>query len=220
MDTAMRVICYSHLGASPAIRTPAGDLIGEAKAGKGGVIICGLPSLWFTRSAEADGVLRALVGYACAQAGLAYKESAHMSIQRGDYRILKAFDRPALLAEPAIDLMSANLAIRPAGPIAPDDVVILKKLPRQTGAAPTLAASSDCVEWSARSGTELRLIASNAAGIKGVIRVMTGGHRISATAWDAFGLSKAVNVEMQGETALLRFDSEPMGLGLKVIATQ
>ena len=116
--------------------------------------------------------------------------------------------------------MSADLAIRPAGPIAPDEVVVLKKLPNQTGAAPTLAASSDCVEWSARSGSELRLIASNAAGIKGVVRVMTGGHPIVATAWVAFGATKPVKVEMQNETALLRFDSEPMGLGLKVTASQ
>ena len=47
---------------------------------------------------------------------------------------------------------------------------------------------------------------------------MTGGHPIVATAWDAFGATKPVKVESQGETALLRFDSEPMGLGLKVRA--
>jgi hypothetical protein len=216
MNSALRVISYPHLGARSALRTPAGDLISEAPVGKGSVIVCGLPSTWFTRSVEADGVIRSLVNYACTQAGLAYKEQTHIGIERGSYVVIKAFDQPAHLSEPAIDLMSADLAIRPAGPIAPDEVVVLKKLPRQTGAAPTLAASSDCVEWSACSGSELRLIASNAAGIQGVIRVMTGGHPIVATAWDAFGVTKSVKVEMQGDTALLRFDSEPMGLGLKV----
>ena len=49
--------------------------------------------------------------------------------------------------------------------------MVLKKLPRQSGPAPRLAASSDCVEWSARNDSELKLLVSNAAGIKGVIRV-------------------------------------------------
>ena len=218
LDSAMRAISYPNLGAQPVLRTPAGDVIGEAKVGRGGVIVCGVPSLWFTRSPAADAVLRSLAKYACAQAGLAYREQAHIGIERGSYLVLKAFDQPAPLAEPAIDLMSADLAIRPAGPIAPDEVVVLKKLPRQSGTAPTLAASSDCVEWSARNDTELKLLVSNAAGIKGVIRVMTGGHPIVATAWDAFGETKPVKSESQGETALLRFDAEPMGLGIRIIA--
>ena len=218
MDRASRVITYPHPGANSALRTPAGDLISAARVGRGGVVVCGVPSTWFTRSIEADTVLRSLVKYACTQAGLPYQEQTHIGIERGSYVVIKAFDQPAQLAEPAIDLMSADLAIRPAGPVAPDEVVVLKKLPRQTGDAPTLAASSDCVEWSARNGRELRLIASNAAGIHGVIRVMTGGHPIVATAWDAFGVTKSVKVELQGETALLRFDSEPMGLGLKITA--
>jgi hypothetical protein len=218
MDGALRAMTYPNLGAKPVLRTPEGDLIGEARVGKGGVIVCGLPSLWFTRSPEADAVVRSLVKYSCNQAGLAYKEQTHVGIERGDYIVIKAFDQPAQLADPAIDLMSAELALRPAGPIAPDEVVVLKKLPRQMGAAPTLAAASDCVEWSAREGSELKLLVSNAAGIKGAVRVMTGGHRIAATARDAFGAAKPVKVQMQGETALLRFDSEPMGLGLRVTA--
>lgn len=218
LDSAMRLMAYAHLGAKAALRTPAGDVLSEARVGKGGVIVCGVPSLWFTRSKAADGVLRALVNYACGQAGVAYKEQGHLGIDRGAYKVIKALDQSARLSEPAIDLMSADLAIRPAGPVAPDEVLVLKKLPAQAGAAPTLAAASECIEWSAQTGNELRLIAGNAAGIKGVIRVMTGGHLITASAWDAFGASKPVKVEMQGETALLRFDSEPMGLGLKITA--
>ena len=220
LDGASRAISYPQLGARSVLRTPPGDLIGEARVGRGGVIVCGLPSVWFTRSTAADAVIRSLVKYACTQAGLAYKEQTHIGIERGSYIVIKAFDQPAQLAEPAIDLMNADLAVRPAGPIAPDEVAVLKKLPPHSGTAPTLAASSDCVEWSARNDNELKLLVSNAAGIKGVVRVMTGGHPIVANAWDAFGETKPVKVEMQGETALLRFDSEPMGLGLRVSARQ
>ena len=218
MEGAPRAISYPNLGAKPVIRTPQGDLIGEAKIGRGGVIVCGLPSMWFTRSTEADVVIRSLVNRACAQAGLPYKEQAHIGIERGSYIVIKTFDQTAQLAEPAIDLMSADLAIRPPGPIAPDEAVVLKKLPKQMGRSPMLAAASECVEWSARNDTELRLLVSNAAGIKGVVRVMTGRQEIAATAWDAYGTTKPVKVEMQGETALLRFDSEPMGVGLRVRA--
>ena len=215
---APRAISYPNLGAKPVIRTPEGDLIGEARVGRGGVIVCGLPSMWFTRSTEADAVIRSLVSYASARAGLSYKEQAHIGIERGSYIVIKTFDQTAQLAEPAIDLMSADLAIRPPGPVGLDEAVVLKRLPKQMGTAPTLAAASDCVEWSARNETELRLLVSNAAGIKGVVRVTTGGREIAATAWDAYGTTKPVKVEMQGETALLRFDSEPMGVGLRVRA--
>ena len=47
---------------------------------------------------------------------------------------------------------------------------------------------------------------------------MTGGRQLEATAWDAFGAAKPVKVEVEGETALLRVDSEPTGLGIKVTA--
>jgi hypothetical protein len=220
LESELGTVVYPNLGAKPVIRTPLGDLIAEAKVGQGGVIVCGLPSQWFTRSAEADAVIRTLTKYASTQAGLTYREQDHVGIERGDYLVLKAFDQPAPLTEPAIDLMSADLAIRPAGPIAPDAVVVLKKLPAQRDAAPTLAATSDCVEWSARSGRQLKLILGNAANIKGVARVMTGGRPITATAWDAFGAPKPVKIEPQGDTALLRFDSEPMGLGLQIQISQ
>ena len=216
VDQAMRLIAYSHLGASPALRTPAGEVLSEARVGKGGVMVCGVPSLWFTRSPEADRVLRALVKHACAQAGLTYREQGHIGIERGSYKVVKALDQSAQVSESAIDLMSPDLAIRPAGPVAPDDVVVLKKMPTHMGTAPILAAASDCIEWSARIGKELRLIASNAAGIKGVIRVLTGGRPVTVSAWDAFGAIKPVQVERQGDTVLLRFESEPMGLGLRI----
>lgn len=218
IDSAMQIISYPRLGGNAALRTLGGDVISEAQVGTGGVIVCGVPSLWFTRSPEADGVMRGLVSYACRQAGLAYREQGHIGIERGSYVVVKALDQPAPVTEPAIDIMSADLAVRPPGPVPPDGVMVLKKLPVQSGAAPTLAASSDCVEWSARSGNELRLIASNAAGIKGVIRVMTGGRPIAVSAWDTFGVTKSVKVETQDKTALLRFESEPMGLGFRISA--
>jgi hypothetical protein len=61
------------------------------------------------------------------------------------------------------------------------------------------------------------VIASNAAGIKGVMRVTTGGRPLTASAWNAFGASKQVVVEVQGETTLLRFDSEPTGIGFRIV---
>jgi len=41
---------------------------------------------------------------------------------------------------------------------------------------------------------------------------------LSVTARDATGAAREVQVEPQGDTALLRFDSEPAGLGLRIRA--
>ena len=119
---------------------------------------------------------------------------------------------------PMVDLMSPNLALRPAGPLAKDDLVVLRQLPTRTGEAPTLAASSACIEWSATLGDELRLVASGPSGVRHVLRLVTGGRLFAVTARDATGATREVQVEPQGNTALLRFDSEPAGLGLRIRA--
>ena len=68
------------------------------------------------------------------------------------------------------------------------------------------------------SGEELRLVASGTSGVRHVLRRVTGGRPLSVTAHDATGSARKVQVEPQGDTALLRFDSEPAGLGLRICA--
>jgi hypothetical protein len=93
-------------------------------------------------------------------------------------------------------------------------------LPARTGEAPVLAASSACIEWSTTSGDELRLVASGPSGVRHVLRLVTGGRLLSVTAHDATGAAREVQVETQGDTTLLRFDSEPAGLGLRIRAVR
>jgi hypothetical protein len=54
--------------------------------------------------------------------------------------------------------------------------------------------------------------------VRHVLRLITGGRLLSVTARDATGTAREVQVEPQGDTALLRFDSEPAGLGLRIRA--
>ena len=51
-----------------------------------------------------------------------------------------------------------------------------------------------------------------------VLRLVTGGRLLSVTARDATGAAREVQVEPQGDTALLRFDSELAGRGLRIRA--
>jgi hypothetical protein len=78
--------------------------------------------------------------------------------------------------------------------------------------------SSACIEWSATSGDELRLVASGPTGIRHVPHLVTWGRLLSVTARDATGAVREVQEEPQGDTALLRFGSEPAGLGLRIRA--
>jgi hypothetical protein len=114
--------------------------------------------------------------------------------------------------------MSPSLSLRPTAPLAKDDLVVLRQLPARTGEAPVLAASSGCIEWSATPWDELRLVASGPSGVRHVLHLIKGGRLLSVTAHDATGAAREVQVEPQGDTALLRFDSEPAGLGLRIRA--
>ena len=79
----------------------------------------------------------------------------------------------------------------------------------------TLPFSSACLR---SLGDELRLVASGPSGVRHVLRLVTGGRLLSVTARDATGAAREVQVEPQSDTALLRCDSEPAGLGLRIRA--
>jgi hypothetical protein len=63
-----------------------------------------------------------------------------------------------------------------------------------------------------------RLVASGPSGVRHVLRLVTGRRLLSVTARNATGAPRDVQIEPQGDTALLRFDSEPAGLGLRIRA--
>ena len=216
---ATRVYAYHDLGGQPLVVSDSGAVMAEAPVGQGRVLVCGLPAATFTKSPAADQLLRDLVKHMCQHTiGMAYREQERLGIRRGDYQVVKTFAAPAQVAEPTMDLMSADLAVSATRTVAPNDLAILKRLPRQTGAAPVIAATSVCLEWQQTQGNELRLIASGAHGVPGVIRLVTGGKQLTIAARDASGKEREVRVEPQGDTTLLRFDSEPQGMGMRIQA--
>ena len=218
-EGASGLLAYPGMEAEPALEASGTPVVAERTVAKGRVLVCGLPAAHFAKTPAADAMLRSMVRYECEQpGGIAYKEQEHIGIRRGAYRIVKTFESAVPIDEPAIDLLSPDLAIRPAGPLGPDDLAILKRLPEAPTTAPVVAACSECIEWSGAIGNELRIIVSNASGIHGVMRVMTGGRSISAEARDTAGQTRPVRIEPQGATALLRFDSQPFGLAIKVHA--
>jgi hypothetical protein len=217
-----RALAYRNLGGKPALTAEAGTLVAQAAVGKGNVTVCGLSPVVFARTPQGDAFVRALVADACKSAGLQYSEQGHMGIQRGPYVAVKrletasAADGPTMIDEPMVDLFSAELAIRPPGPLANDELAVLKHLPACDGTAPVLVHTSDCVEWQATANGELRLVVSGAEGVRGAMRVATSGKALTATATDANGKAAKVTVDQQGDTALLRYASQTQGLGLKL----
>ena len=213
------VCTYPDPGGAPALVTDDGVLLTEAPVGQGSVTLCGLPPVAFARTPAGDQLLRTLVKHVCEErAGLPYREQGHLGIERGPYVVVKALDEPATVDGPMVDLFTPDLALRPAGPIAPDGLAILKRLPRQTGRAPALAATSACVEYSATVGDELRLVASGPRGVSGAMRLVVGGAQVEVVARDAEGHERPVSVAYDQGTALLRFDLEPNGLALRIRA--
>lgn len=209
-------IAYRRLGARPVLEGSEGTVIAEKTVGKGGVIVCGLPPAHFAQSPAADGMLRGLVRHAYEQTGAHYREQEHIGIRRGNIEVVKTLDAPLTVKGPFIDMMTADLKVLPSITLPRDSVAILMRLPKQTGLAPVIAACSDRVEWKVTSGNELRVILSSGKGIRGAMRLVTGGRPVTVRAFDAFGRAKTVRVIQQGPTMLLRFNSEPLGLGLRI----
>jgi hypothetical protein len=210
-----KAVGYPSLGGRTLVSAGDVTLLAEAPLGTGSITVCGLDPATFARTGVGDRLVRALARSACGRIGVEYTEPGVMEVQRGPYLVVRTLEQPLEIAEPMVDLFTPDLRVRPAGVLAPGSLAILKRLP-PVGPTPVVVASSGCMEWTASADGALCMLISGADSVPGVIRVVTGGRRVEATARDAFGHEREVQVTPEGDTALLRFRSEPLALGLRV----
>lgn len=206
---------YADPAGEALLRCGNDTVVWRARAGQGRVTVCGVNSAAFCKTQTADALVRELTADACQAVGLTYAEQGHLGIRRGPYFVLKTLDESATIPGGMMDLMTPDLAVLPRHTIGPDELVVLKQVP-DAAPAPVLAATSACVEWQGEVPDALKLVVSGAEGVRAVMRVVTGGRPVEAKLWDTAGQPVAVDVQNQGDTALLRFASAPWGQAMEV----
>ena len=108
---SMNAYCWEGAG-SPIVSSNLGDTLGlDVAAGEGRLLLCGLPSAYFSVAAEGPGALRDLVEYATRYTDVLYQESGAMVIRRGGYLIAHALMQEQTITGQFVDLFDAKLPL-------------------------------------------------------------------------------------------------------------
>ena len=211
------IVTYEGSAARPLYAGEAGTLLSEQAVGKGTVLLFGASPSHFARSPEAAEQLRALARYAVEQKlGDTFREQGHIKLRRGRYVIAKTFDEELELRGRYVNVLQADLPVVSRVRLGKDELAVLCEVSdKQTD--PALLHASSCVEWQSEEVDRLRMIASGASGTFGTCRVFTAGRKMaSLRAVTADGQDVEVQVEADGETALLRYPNEPFGIAMDI----
>jgi len=212
------LVLYDDPGATPLLTGADGAVAQERALGRGTVIQVALPPAWFARSPHAAQAMRSLAHYALeAKLGVPWQEQQYLKVSRGRYVIAKTLGESLSLEGPYLNVLEADLPIVDRVDLGPDQVAVLLDPELGRRDAPGLIFSSSCVEWTDEAPSQTRLIASGAKGVTGTMRLYSAG-RVpqEVVARAANGRDVAVEIVPQGDTVLLRYPNEPLGLGIRV----
>jgi hypothetical protein len=208
-------VTYDDSGARVLLTDGRDALALEKRFGKGRVLFCGLPGRHFTASETGDRQVRALTRRLVEAASRGYAEQPYLKLRRGSYVVAKTFDRPLAIPGRFVDVLRAELPVVSDVQLPADRVAVLKAI--EAADRPTVLHCSSCVEWSDEAPDRTRLIVSDALGVRGSCRIAAQGREIaSLTGTAANGKAAEVEVRVEADTVLLRYDNRPNGLAIDV----
>jgi len=196
-----------------ALRDVDGNaLVFRTKVGAGTVTFCGLQPGVFCSSRDWDDLLPRLLLEAP-------KISPSLSSRRGPYLSVRGLENGGYSAEGLyVDLLDARLPVVTTVTLGPDTCGFYKDWTaiRDRG-EPALIASSAHVEYRAEAAGSTRLLLQGPEGTGGAARLYCAGRRASvAEAIFTDGKTAPVSIEEDGDTALLRFACDPLGVAVRV----
>jgi hypothetical protein len=208
-------VTYAESGGTALLADGADALVLEQRVGKGRLAFCGLPGRHFTASEEGDRRLRALVRHLVESSGREYVEQPHMVLRRGEYLVAKTFDGDLRLPGRYLNILQATLPVVEGVELGPDRLAVLKVV--EPGDRPRVLHCSSCIEWKSEEPGRVRLIVSDALGVRGACRLWTGGRPATETrSLSATGEAVDLSVEREGETLLLRYEDQPNGIAIEL----
>lgn len=112
-------------GGTPLLYAGDEALAVEAGAGKGSVILCGLPSAYYAATSASSELFVALAKRAVASAGLQWIEAPLMTARRGEIVAAHALEEGCAVPGRYIDIFDPHLPIVSDPPVQKDDSVLL-----------------------------------------------------------------------------------------------
>ena len=188
----------------------SGSVVFEHEVGKGALIHAGISPAYFASSPEAADMLRAIAGWACSKAGVAYEEQQRIGIRRGKYVAMRTFDGKKELKGRYVDLFDPKLPVIQDPAIGEQAVALYCDVTAEFSGAPKLLYSSSKVEDKHETTDAVTLHVSGPLKTKGVARVYTAGRSPKSVA------PEDVRVEEGADTILLTYDNKPESVRIEI----
>lgn len=186
----------------------------EQKVGAGTVIFVGIAPSFFASSKEAADILRAIVAYGCARAGVDYREQSYMKIRRGRYLAIRTFDKALRLHGNFVDVLDPRIPVLTDPEIPRQALSVLADVTDSLkDSRPRILLTSDRIEGSVEKSTETQLFVTGPLHNKGVVRLSTGNKRIQTIiVRDTMEKAVPFTYEIENDTLFVNYDSLPDGV--------
>jgi len=189
-------------------------LIGERRVGVGMLIHVGVSPSYFASSVGGGLKLRDIIRYACARAGINYKEQPRLGIRRGNYVAMRTFGASKTLKGSYVNILDPKLAVIADPVIAADKCALYRDVTKDLTGSPKLLFSSSKVRGKVESAQSTKLTLSGPLKTKGVARIYTGGKSVDSIE------PADVKVEQSGDTLLLTYDNKPESVSITITYKQ
>ncbi len=205
-----------HLHLLAALKCPAED--GTYSVGKGTVIVRSAPPSYYASSKKAAAEFRVLVAQACGKAGLQYKEQHYMTVRRGRYVAVRAFEEPVTLKGTYVNVLDHGLPVIKDPQVAAEDLGVFADVSAMLAdKKPRLMLSSSRLESSSETAGETRLLLSGPLKTKSIARISTAGKRAtSVTVQDPQGKALPFEQKLEQGTLAITHDGLPEGVAVDV----
>jgi hypothetical protein len=179
--------------------------------GRGGVLVCSLPPEMFASAPEGGELLRGLVGLC-----IPYTESGNLVLKRGDYTIVRCFERGVTLRGRYVDVLQPDLPVV-TNPSVPAGSWGLFKAVAERLKSPTVLHATARITHLQADDKLTAFFIKAPSGTTAAVRLYTAGRTPARVgAWDSGGDAVEVNTRVEGQYLLLNFPNRAEGVGVRV----
>lgn len=184
--------------------------------GKGGVLVCAVPPEMFASSREGGDLLRALVRLCAERGQIAYTETGNMVLKRGNYTIVRCFERGITLRGSYVNVLQPDLPVVNNPSVPAGGWAIFKAVPERPGAPAIWHATARITHLQTNDRTTAFFIKAP-SGTTAAIRLHTAGKTPARVcAWESSGNAVEVSTRTEGHSLLLKFSNHAEGVGVRI----
>ena len=195
----------------------SGKVFFEHEAGKGKLIFCGIEPSFFAQSSGSADLMRAIVRYGCAEAGIKYREQGHLAIKRGRYLAVRTLGDSYSIRGNWVDILDPSLRLIRKENLPPWSAALLCDVSDRMGKMPRLLFCSSKVEQINEESGKTYLFVSGPANVEGVARIWKAGRKLmKSVASDSNGENVKTEIEDEGDTLLVKYTNRPKGVVVRL----